>query len=42
MSVTGSPSPRAGLRIEDDVAVTEHGHENLTAAALKAPAALER
>ena len=31
-----------GIRIEDDVAVTEHGHENLTAAALKAPAALER
>ena len=31
-----------GIRIEDDVAVTEHGHENLTAAALKTPAALER
>jgi Xaa-Pro aminopeptidase len=31
-----------GIRIEDDVAVTEQGHENLTAAALKAPAALER
>jgi len=31
-----------GIRIEDDVAVTDHGHENLTAAALKAPAALER
>jgi Xaa-Pro aminopeptidase len=31
-----------GIRIEDDVAVTEHGHENLTAAALKVPAALER
>ena len=31
-----------GIRIEDDVAVTAHGHENLTAAALKAPAALER
>ncbi len=31
-----------GIRIEDDVAVTEHGHENLTAAALKAPAAMER
>ena len=31
-----------GIRIEDDVAVTEHGHENLTAAALKAPVALER
>lgn len=31
-----------GIRIEDDVAVTEHGRENLTAAALKAPAALER
>ena len=31
-----------GIRIEDDVAVTVHGHENLTAAALKSPAALER
>ena len=31
-----------GIRIEDDVAVTDHGHENLTAAALKATAALER
>ena len=31
-----------GIRIEDDVAVTAHGHENLTAAALKSPAALER
>ncbi len=31
-----------GIRIEDDVAVTDHGCENLTAAALKAPAALER
>jgi Xaa-Pro aminopeptidase len=31
-----------GIRIEDDVAVSEHGHENLTAAALKAPVALER
>ena len=31
-----------GIRIEDDVAVTDHGHEVLTAAALKAPAALER
>ncbi|MCP9805546.1 aminopeptidase P N-terminal domain-containing protein [Cyanobium sp. T1B-Tous] len=31
-----------GIRIEDDVAVTDHGHENLTASALKAPAALER
>jgi Xaa-Pro aminopeptidase len=31
-----------GIRIEDDVAVTAHGHENLTAAALKAPAAMER
>ena len=31
-----------GIRIEDDVAVNDHGHENLTAAALKAPAALER
>jgi Xaa-Pro aminopeptidase len=31
-----------GIRIEDDVAVTDHGHENLTAAALKAPAAMER
>jgi len=31
-----------GIRIEDDVAVTDHGHETLTAAALKAPAALER
>ncbi|MFM7550000.1 MAG: aminopeptidase P N-terminal domain-containing protein [Cyanobacteriota bacterium] len=31
-----------GIRIEDDVAVTDHGHENLTAAALKSVAALER
>ncbi|MFM7086895.1 MAG: aminopeptidase P N-terminal domain-containing protein [Cyanobium sp.] len=31
-----------GIRIEDDVAVTDHGHENLTAAALKAAAAMER
>ena len=31
-----------GIRIEDDVAVTDHGHEVLTAAALKAPAAMER
>jgi Xaa-Pro aminopeptidase len=31
-----------GIRIEDDVAVTDHGHETLTAAALKSPAALER
>lgn len=31
-----------GIRIEDDVAVTDNGHENLTAAALKTPAALER
>ena len=31
-----------GIRIEDDVAVTYHGHEILTAAALKAPAAMER
>ena len=31
-----------GSTIEDDVAVTDHGHENLTAAALKAPVAMER
>ena len=31
-----------GIRIEDDVAVNDHGHEVLTAAALKAPAAMER
>jgi len=31
-----------GIRIEDDVAVTDHGHENLTASALKAPTAMER
>jgi Xaa-Pro aminopeptidase len=31
-----------GIRIEDDVAVTDRGHENLTASALKAPAAMER
>ncbi len=31
-----------GIRIEDDVAVIDHGHEVLTAAALKAPVAMER
>jgi Xaa-Pro aminopeptidase len=31
-----------GIRIEDDVAVSEHGHDNLTAAALKALVAMER
>ena len=31
-----------GIRIEDDVAVSDHGHEVLTASALKAPAAMER
>jgi Xaa-Pro aminopeptidase len=31
-----------GIRIEDDVAVTDHGHEVLTAAALKATGAMER
>ena len=31
-----------GIRIEDDVAVTDHGHETLTAAALKSVAAMER
>jgi len=31
-----------GIRIEDDVAVTTHGHEVLSAAALKASAAMER
>ncbi|MCP9829836.1 aminopeptidase P N-terminal domain-containing protein [Synechococcus sp. HJ21-Hayes] len=31
-----------GIRIEDDVAVTDRGYETLTAAALKTPAALER
>ncbi|MEX1316419.1 MAG: aminopeptidase P N-terminal domain-containing protein [Synechococcaceae cyanobacterium] len=31
-----------GIRIEDDVAVTDHGHEVLTAAALKAAAAMQR
>jgi Xaa-Pro aminopeptidase len=31
-----------GIRIEDDVAVTEHGRDVLTAAALKAPVAMER
>ena len=31
-----------GIRIEDDVADTELGHENLTVAALKAATAMER
>ena len=31
-----------GIRIEDDLAVTERGHENLTTAALKAAVAMER
>jgi len=31
-----------GIRIEDDVAVSERGHEVLTAAALKSPSAMER
>ena len=31
-----------GIRIEDDVAVTGHGHEVLSAGALKAAAAMER
>jgi Xaa-Pro aminopeptidase len=31
-----------GIRIEDDVAVSEHGHEVLTAAALKSVAAMEQ
>ena len=31
-----------GIRIEDDVAVTDRGHENLTAAAAKAVSAMER
>ncbi|MCP9775212.1 aminopeptidase P N-terminal domain-containing protein [Cyanobium sp. WAJ14-Wanaka] len=31
-----------GIRIEDDVAVTDRGHENLTAAALKTTSAMER
>jgi Xaa-Pro aminopeptidase len=31
-----------GIRIEDDVAVTDHGREVLTASALKSVAAMER
>ena len=30
-----------GIRIEDDIAITESGHENLTAAIPKAPDELE-
>jgi Xaa-Pro aminopeptidase len=31
-----------GVRIEDDIVVTEHGHHNLTAAIPKDPGELER
>ncbi len=37
----GKSSPDLGIRIEDEVRVTREGHEDLTAAAPKAPEEVE-